>query len=186
MDENPSETHSFGQLVPNPPNQPSGLTSAPDQSAQRTDYLWTPSPKLIPFLPSNLEIPFVCLQVSGTRRFGPAETATSFCVQAALAGQAICESLGRLLPEQRANFNMMRLLFQLGSQQQERLHFALDVAVNRILLADHQSRRGPGRSEIGMKRGTNLGVLARVAGLTYGESAIDLSLRTRLPVSNIL
>lgn len=117
-----SMANPFGQLLRIQSNSAPSSEDKADQEVCRVDYVWRPSAKVAPFLPEGFEIPLVCNEFQGMRRVGSTQGAVSLCLHAATAGQAIRESLGHLGPE-RSTYHMMRLLFQLGPQLRERLHF---------------------------------------------------------------
>lgn len=112
--------NSFGELISIGSIEPLNNGGAPEQKVRRDAYVWRPAAAVIPFLPRNFEIPFMCMESEGVRRFGPPDSAR-FCHQAAIAGQAILDSRGVLSQELRATHCMMRLLFQQGPRLRERL-----------------------------------------------------------------
>lgn len=112
--------NSVGELIPIGSTESLNNVGTPAQKVRRDAYVWRPAAAVIPFLPRNFEVPFVCMELEGVRRFGPPDSAR-FCHQAAIAGQAIWESRGKLSPELRFTHCMMRLLFQQGPRLRERL-----------------------------------------------------------------
>ncbi len=97
-----------------------GFGSLETQKDEPHVLLWKPSTELANSLPTGFEIRLALLEAGEHRRIVPVAVG-DFCLQAALAGEAISRLRNRLTAEELATYRMMRFLFQLGGQLRERV-----------------------------------------------------------------